>query len=185
MIDGDDIRTGFTVQFSGDPTWAGKFYKVIHREGLEYVTGNTSAAAEFSTVATGGVSGFKDIKALQPDKSPQRAAYVEWGVKDGEYYQFKLKSGTIRLGPDGDKNAARVTSLKSPWYDPDPSLAFWLVNDWIPSFQATNTTPFTLTPQVFFRGFKYDLQELSKAEVDIAINAGRYSVITLGGVTSF
>ncbi len=182
---GDDLpKVGFVVQFTGDTTYEGKFFKITQREPFDYVTGATSGTAEFSSVASGGSSGFKDITVLQSDKSHLRAIYAEMGFQDGMAYQVKLKSGTIRYGPDGDKNSARLTNVKTPYVDPDGTWAFWLFGqDWFPSINAINLTPFQLTPMVFFKGYKYEMvQLLDSLEVTRLQASGKFSVITLGGV---
>lgn len=182
---GDDLpRLGYIVQFTGDSAYEGKFFRIAQREPFEYVTGATSGTAEFSTVASGGTSGFKDITVLQSDKSHLRAIYAEMGFQDGMSYQVKLKSGTIRYGPDGDKNAARLTATKTPYFDPDGTFAFWLFGqDWFPSIQANNLTPFTLTPLIFFKGYKYEMIQVSdNSEIARLQASGRFAIITLGGV---
>jgi len=177
-------KEGFAVSFSGDPSAEGKFFRVKRKEGFEYETGRTTGTAEFSTVASGSLTGFRDVKVLEPDERPQRAAYVEMGFKDGAEYTVKIKSGTIRYGPDGDKNAARLNNQKSPYFDPDPTFAFWLLGpDWFPSLEARNVTPFTITPIVFFKGFKFDLDEITDTgEIDRIKASGKFTIITLGGV---
>ena len=167
-------KLGFTIGFVGDPQWKDKFFKIENIEGFEYQTGNTSGTAEFSTVASGGLSGFKQIEVLDPDKN--KAVYTSMGFKDGCLYEFKVKAGTIRFGPDGDKNAARLSAQKSPWWDPDPTFGFWMVENYFPAVQARNVTPFTITPSVYFKGFKYDLKPVPRP------GDGKLSLYQLGGV---
>lgn len=177
----DDLpKEGYVVTFQGDEGFNGKFYRLLTTEDFEYVTGQTSGTPEFSTVTTNNNTGFKDIDVLEPSHVPLRCAYVEMGFKDGLNYAFKLKSGVIRYGPDHDLNAAVLNNLKSPFFS--PVLSFWLVWDWFPSVQATNTTPFTVTPKVYFRGKKYDIEEVPLQERQRAIQSGKYTLITLGGI---
>lgn len=184
--DGDYIpREGYIVTFSGDESVTDIFFRVLRREGFTYTTGDTSGTAEFSTVAANAATGFKDIKVLEPDSRPQRAAYVQVGFKDALQYALKLKSGTIRFGPDKDKNSAKLFNWRSPYFSSDPVYDFWLLGpDYFPSMQATNVTPFTVTPTVFFKGYKFDLQQLNQAEGLRLKEGGRYEILTLGGIVT-
>ncbi len=182
---GDELpKVGFIVQFTGDSVYEGKFFRIMQREPFEYVTGATTGTAEFSTVASGGNSGFKDITVLQSDKSHLRAVFVEMGFRDGMSYQVKLKSGTIRYGPDGDKNSARLNAIKTPFFDPDGTFAFWIFGqDWFPSIQANNITPWATTPIIYFKGYKYEMIQVTDTNVIAQLQAsGKFSVLTLGGV---
>lgn len=176
-------KAGYYVTFIGDDRYLGKYYRVIAVEAFQYQTGNTSGTAEFSTVASGSTTGFKDIKAIQPGDTPLKFVYAEWGLKDGMEYQMKLQAGSIRLGPDNDLNVGIVTNEISPYYEPDPSFGMWLVDDWFPSIQAENVTPFTQTPQVWFKGLKFQIEEVTdQTKIQTIVQAQRYMVITLGGV---
>ena len=177
---------GFIIQFTGDSAYQGKFFKIMQHEPLEYTTGATSGTPEFSTVASGNASGFKDISVLESDKSHLRAAWFSMGFRDGCSYQIKMKSGTIRFGPDGDKNSARLSANKSPWCTPDTTYSAWIFGqDWFPSINANNITPWALTPAVFFRGFKYEMVQVSDPnDINRLLASGKFTIVTLGGVPS-
>ena len=179
-------KVGFIVQFTGDSTYEGKYFQILQREPLEYTTDATTGTPEFSSVASGGTSGFKDIVVLESDKSHLRAAYLEMGFTDGMQYQVKMKSGTIRFGPDGDKNAARLGTEDSPFMGTDPTYGFWIFGqDWFPSVQANNITPWTTTPIVNFKGFKYEMVQVTdSATINRTVGGGKFATLTLGGVPS-
>lgn len=180
--DNDLPKEEYIITFLGDGLWTGRLFRVKNIEGLQYATGQTTGTPEFSTVATNSLSGFKDIDVLAPSKSPLKAAYVEMGFKDALKYTVQVKSGSIRYGPDHDVNAAQLFNFMSPYFDTDPVFAMWLVFDWFPSIQAFNNTPFTVTPKVWFRGYKYNIEEISNGQEIARLKmAGRVRTLTLGG----
>lgn len=184
----EELREGYYVKIN----WAGyegKFFRVLDHEPFTYETG-TSDVPEFDEVVPGGESGFRNISVLEPDDRPMRLFYVVWGVKSGGRYKVKIPPGTDRFGTDEDRDAAYITNEKSPYYDPNPLYAFWLVHNVYPSINFINTTPVTVKPKVWFYGVKYTLEEVSDPEVlEKLRNFERgsspsipFRTITIGGV---
>ena len=183
MILGTEIRPGFNVMLTGDPSVENKMFLVKRKEGSDYETGRTTGAAEFSTVATTLTSGFKNVDRIEPDTS--QIAWYQWYVRDGEEYQMKLKAGSIRFGPQQEPNVGFLDNEKSGPTDPNEKYSFWLFKDWFPSIQANNITPYTVTPKVYFEGFKFDIEEVKDLGEILRIKAsGKYSIVTLGGVAN-
>jgi len=151
-MDIGELKSGHYVRIS---VFEG-FHRLGKEEPFDYETG-TSDTAEFSTVASGASSGYKNIAVLEPDDVPPHLFWALWGVKDGCKYKVKVPTGTDRLGVDEDKDVGFVTNEKSPYFDPNPDLGFWFVNNWYPAVEAMNPTPVTLTPKVWFRGRKWDI----------------------------
>ena len=181
MILGTEVKVGYVVQLVGDDATKGKFYTLTRVEGSDYDTGRTTGQAEFSTVAAGSTTGFKNIDRLEPDDN--QIAWYHWYVKDGNEYQMKLKAGTIRFGPFAEPNVGYIDNEKSGPTDPNPLYGFWLFKDWYPSVQAQNLTPYTMTPKIWFEGLKFDMiQVIDPAEVARIKASGKYSIITLGGI---
>lgn len=185
----DEIKKGFYVHIAVEGLDK-DHYQIGDVEPFLYETG-TSDTAEFSaTVASGAESGFKNIPVLEPDDSPPRLFWVEWGVKDGCRYQIKIPTGTDRLGLDEDKDVGFLTNEKSPYFDPDPRFGFWIVANFYPAINAKNYTPNTLTPKVWFQGKKYDIIKVTDQEVITKLkNYERgispsipFTRITIGGV---
>ena len=182
MILGSEIKPGFYVMLTGDSVVEGKVFYVKDKEGSDYETGRTTGTAEFSTVASGSSTSFKNIDRIEPDKG--QVAWYSWYVRDGAEYQMKLKAGTIRFGPQQEPNVGFIDNEKSGPTDPNEKYSFWLFNDWFPSVQANNKTPYTMTPKVYFEGFKFDVQEIKDSgEVERIKASGRYSILVLGGVS--
>lgn len=166
-----------------------KFFQVKNSEPFEFETGD-EASAIFAAVTSGSESGFKPIDVIEPDDSPMHLYYVLWGVKDGCKYFVKIDTGTNRFGIDEDKDIGYITNEKSPYFAPDPAYAFWLVNNHYPSINAVNVTKDSLTPKVWFRGFKYDLVEVKDPQTIVLLRnyeSGRspnlpFKRVTIGGV---
>ena len=141
-----------------------EFYQIVDYEAFEYETGD-EPTAYFSEVASGSESGFVAIDILEPSSKPPRLYYVLWGVKDGCKYYLKLDTGTNRLGLDEDKDIGYITNEKSPYFDPNPAYAFWLIANWYPAINVKNETGGTVTPKIWFKGFKYDLVKVTDPEI--------------------
>lgn len=180
MLTGDDVKPGFIVMITGDPNKEGKFYRVKNKEGSEYKTNNTTGTAEFSSVATTLNSGFKNIDRLEPDTD--QMAWYSWYVKDGGRYQMKLKAGTIRFGPEEEPNVGYIDNERSGPQEPNPRFSFWLIKDWYPSINHENRTLYTVTPEIFFEGWKFDLELVDDIRALQIRASGKFSIVVLGGV---
>lgn len=160
-----------------------KFYKVTSIEPFEYRTGE-EATAIFSAVAADGESGFKNITTLEPDDIPKHLFQVRMGVKYGFRYYWKIPTGTNRFGTDEDKAIGFLDNYMSPFDDPNEDFEIWLIKEFYPAVNAKNKTSVTLTPQIYFTGFKYDIEQVTEPDVLIRLNTGLipYKKITIGGV---
>jgi hypothetical protein len=168
--------------YIGDPI--NKFYKITRREAFEFETGREDTAI-FSAVSSGSESGYKNIDILEPDETPRHLFQVLWGVKDTLVrYYLKLPTGTNRFGTDEKKDIGYINAERSPYYAPNPDYMFWLVNDWYPSINAVNESPVTITPKIWFRGMKYDIEEVKETKVLSMLKSGQlpHRKITLGGI---
>ncbi len=167
----DTLRVGDNVFI---PSPMNKYFQVQATEPFNYATGEGSET-EFSSVSTGSTSGFKNIKILEPDKTPRRLFQVWPGIKDGCVYFVKIPTGTNRWGIDEDKDVGYLDNLKSPYYAKNRHYEIWLISDFYPSINASNATGASITPKVYFEGMKYDIKELlGKPAV--------FRALTLGGV---
>lgn len=172
------LKKGFYVEI------AAKFYKIVNIEPFQYTTGEETTA-HFSSVSIGSDSGWVNITTLEPDDNPPRLFQVLFGVNDGCRYYFKIPSGNNRFGVDEDKDIGYIDNEISPANEPNDLYEFWLINNYYPSIKATNITDATLIPRVFFRGMKYDIEEIKAGTViydNLAMGRTNYRQITLGGV---
>lgn len=149
------LKEGYSI-YIDEPL--NNYYKIVRREPFQFVTGEESPAI-FSTVASGSQSDFKNIAVLEPDNEPLHLLQVLWGVKDVDpvKYYVKIPTGQNRFGIDLSKEIGFIDATESPWYKPNPLYQFWLKNDWIPSINCKNGSPVVITPQVWFKGMKYDI----------------------------
>ncbi len=172
----EPLRPGDNVRVTGDSI--DEFYTVTRVEPFNYRTGDASVA-EFSSVSTGNTSGFKQVTILEPADPPRRLYQVFPGVRDGCSYYPQLPVGTNRWGVDLAKNLGFMDNLKTPHYAKNEDYEFWLVKSFWPAFNASNATGTSVTPQVFFEGFKYDIKKYTGASTP-----DRYRWVNLGGVVT-
>ena len=188
----NELREGHYVKLVGSSApeeLKPKFWKIGAVEALDFTTGDQTATL-FSAVATGASSGFINIDTLDPARDPRHLFYVVAGFKDGCRYQIKIPNGSDRMGVDDTRDIARLDNVKSPYNDPNTHYAFYLIKDMYPAIQAINATGVSLTPQVFFTGEKYDLDEISNPDLinklknfELGITPYvPFKAITLGGV---
>jgi len=175
------LKPGFIV-YIDDPLF--KYYRILRREALDYETGEEDVAI-FSAIASGAESGFKNIAVLEPDKDPFHLFQVLMGfIHSGDIkYYIKNPSGQNRLGVDDDKEIGFLNADKSPYYDPNPDYEMYLIADWYPAINCKNNSPVTITPKIYFKGMKYDVEELDAATAE-AVKAGKipYRKIVFGGL---
>jgi hypothetical protein len=157
------------------------YYRILRREPFDFVTGEESPAI-FSTVASGNQSGFKNIDTLEPDNDPLHLFQVFWGVADvGDIkYYLKIPTGQNRFGVDKNKEIGFLNADKSPFYEPNPTFQFFLVHDHVPSVNCVNGSPAVITPKIWFRGMKYDIQKLGEANMQNP--PGIVKKIVFGGI---
>jgi len=175
------LKEGYLVTFVG--SWAeskalfGKFYRILRKERLIYISNEGDKTDEFVAVATGEESKFRDIEALEP--STNQLYQLRHGVKDGCKYHPKL-TGKERYGPALDIDMAYFTNQDSLWTNPSEDFEFFLVHDMFPSYNAVNATGSTVTPKIWFKGWQYDYEEATEYTKDR--KPPEFSTITLGGL---
>ena len=166
---------------------AGNFFKILRdSEPLKVRSSDLALSDPFIAVATGGESGFKDHEKLEPREAPAELYRVRWGVKDGCDYYLKLPSGTERLGVYEKKDVGRITALDSDVVCPAEEYGFWMVHGDFPSVNAKNYTGYSLTPDIYFEGEKYNIEKITDAITLKLLKEGKlpYTVVTRGGLLS-
>ena len=165
----DFLKEGHYLHLVVDAAEQG-YWQVVQKEAFNYETGR-SDTAEFTTVAVGAASDYKNIGVLEPDQTPAHLFQVRMGVLDGFHYYVKIPTGTDRLGVDADKNVGFIDNEKSPAYEPDESYEFWLIHNYYPSINAKSEYPHYASgvPKVFFSGMKYAIKEVKDATILTAL----------------
>lgn len=174
------LKEGFIVSI---PTLKGRseFWQITAKEPFTYETAN-STSSEFSVVANGADSDFKNITVLEPDDNPPRLYQVRIGFKDGADYYLKIPTGTNRFGLDEDKDVGYLNSKNCHYTAMNEMFEFWLVHDYYPSINASNDSGVQLTPKAYFSGMKYDIEPVTdQAAIAKAKTEKRYKLITVGG----
>ena len=98
---------------------------------------------------------------MEPDNNPARLFWIIWGVEDTEVqYKVAIPTGFSRLVTDVDKQVGFVDAYRSPFYEPHPRYAFWLISNFFPAVNAINNSNLARTPRVWFEGYKYDITEV-------------------------
>lgn len=154
------LKEGYSV-YIDDPYE--DYYRIVRREPFQYVTGAESPVI-FTSVLPGAQSGDITIPALEPDNDPLHLFQILWGVdstSERVKYYVKIPTGQNRFGIDQNKSIGYVTAIESPYFDPNPLFQFWLVHDWIPSINCVNNSPVAVTPKIYFRGMKYDIEKIA------------------------
>jgi hypothetical protein len=75
---------------------------------------------------------------------------------------------------------AYFCNYDSLWTDPSDKFEFVLVHDMYPSIKAENDTGYTVTPKIWFKGWKYDMEQAKEYTKDK--RPPEWSTITLGGL---
>lgn len=182
------MKPGWYVKIRGTTKEiATKLFRIKATEHFRFVTGDPDfpeTKAIFSAVATGGSAGA-NVDEVEPSKTPTHLFFLLWGVRTGGKYQIKIPTGVTLLGTDEDKTVGYIDAETSPYFAPNPDYAFWLINNYFPRIEFKNNTPVSITPQVYFEGRKYDIEEVTDATEKTRIeSAGRFSIINIGGVTT-
>lgn len=172
-----ELRPGYNFTLIGAvPTdFVGKYYRVVNMEPFIYVTGEGDDT-EFTAVATGSNSGWKDVEALEPNDS--QLYFVRPGVKDGCDYYLKIPSGTERWGVNEDTDVGHFDNELTPYHSPGGETGeygFWLAKDQYPSYKADNNTGHSLTPKVWHQGIKFTFEALNG-------KPDTFTIIPLGGL---
>ncbi len=187
------MKTGFVIlllsvtEKVADAISAGNFFRIIKGpEALKVNSTDLDLTDPFTSVATASESGFKDQEKLEPRENPPELYRVRWGVADGCDYYLKLPSGTERFGVYSKKDIGKITALDSDHIAPAEEYGFWMAHGDFPSINAKNYTGYSITPNVYFEGEKYNIDRVTDAKELVALKAGQlhYSVIERGGILS-
>lgn len=186
----EDLKLNHIIQFIGSDVpaeYKGAYFVLLQKEPFKYKTGDS--ATEFSAVASGSSSGFQNIDVLEPDNSPLHLYWVTFGFQCGGKFALKIPTGADRLGIDEDKDVAYLRNTDSPWLAPNPEYGFWLIHDTFPAFNYTNDTPLSLTPAIYFEGYRFLIAKVADREVVAKLDAFRsgnqglpFKSIMIGGV---
>jgi hypothetical protein len=175
----DFLKEGFIVKIPALRSIS-EYWEVKAREPFVYETG-TSTTAEFTAVANGSDSDWKNVTTLEPDETPRRLYQVRMGFKDGMDYYVKIPTGSNRFGVDQDKDVGFLNSTTCHYAAKNEDYEFWLVHDYYPSINASNDSGTQKTPKIYFSGMKYDIEKADSARAQRAEAEKRYRMVVIGG----
>jgi len=144
-----------------------KYYTVTNRDNLFYLDEPAAVAAE--STAT-----YSEITNLNPPHGQLYQVYKIW-IDGNVYLYLKQPAATNRWGsqrsPEGGFLNDRTSGVKGGMYT---NLYFTIDNP--PSIQLRNIQPVSITPKIWYIGWRYAIEELS-------IKPSQFTEITISGIS--
>ena len=144
-----------------------KYYTVTNRDNLFYLD-------EADAIAADTTDTYSELTNLNPPHGQLYAVYKIW--IDGNVELFlKQPAATNRWGsqrsPEGGLLNDRTSGVKGGMYT---NLYFTIDNP--PSIQLVNRQPVSITPKIWYIGWRYAIEELS-------IKPSQFTEITISGIS--
>lgn len=163
-----DLEKGFAIGDNVAMRIGGtiKYYRVRNRDNLFYLN-------EPSAVARNSTASYAEITNLNPPHGQLYQVYKIW-IDGNIYLYLKQPAATNRWGtqrsPEGGFLNDRTSGVKGGVYT---NLFFTIDNP--PSIQLVNQQPVSITPKIWYIGWRYTIEELmSKPE--------NFTEITISGI---
>jgi len=143
-----------------------KYYVVTNRDNLFYLD-------EPDAVAANSTASYEEVTNLNPPHGQIYQVYKIW-IDGNVYLYLKQPAATNRWGtqrsPEGGFLNDRISGVKGGMYT---NLFFTIDNP--PSIQLRNIQPVSITPKIWYIGWRYAIQELqSKPE--------NFTEVTISGI---
>lgn len=143
-----------------------KFYTITNRDNLFYLN-------EPSAIAADSTASYSEITNLNPPHGQLYQIYKIW-IDGNVYLYLKQPAATNRWGtqrsPEGGFLNDRTSGVKGGM---ETNLYFTIDNP--PSIQLVNEQPVSITPKIWYIGWRYAIQELTGTPI-------HYTEITIGGI---
>lgn len=174
----DYFKNRYYVKFQLTGSEKERYWKIKEREPIRY---DTSQGSEFSSIASGASSGDIEIPNLEPAEN--ELYYIIPSFKDGCEYRVRIPSGTDRFGIAKKTDSGILRNRDSPYFLPNPQWGFFVAIKTRFQVNATNNTPEAVTPQVYFEGMKYRVEEVTDEDTIKKLESGtiKSTEIQLGG----
>jgi hypothetical protein len=128
-----------------------KYYKVTNRDNLFYLDQPAAIAAD--TTAT-----YAEVTNLNPPHGQLYQVYKVW-IDGNVYLYLKQPAATNRWGtqrsPEGGFINDRTSGVKGGMF-----TDLWFTIDNPPSIQLVNQQPVSITPKIWYIGWRYAIEEL-------------------------
>ena len=148
-----DLESGFIINDNICIRIGGtkKYYKVTNRDNLFYLD-------EPDAVAADSTDSYSEVTNLNPPHGQLYQVYKIW-IDGNVYLYLKQPAATNRCGtqrsPEGGFLNDRISGVKGGMYT---NLFFTIDNP--PSVQLVNIQPVSITPKIWYIGWRYAIQEL-------------------------
>jgi len=133
-----------------------KYYRVTNRDNMFYLD-------EPDAVAADSTASYSEVTNLNPPHGQIYQVYKIW-IDGNVYLYLKQPAATNRWGsqrsPEGGFLTERISGIKGGCY-----LNLFFTIDNPPSIQLRNEQPVSITPKIWYIGWRYAIEELqSKPE---------------------
>ena len=168
MPTGMDLEQGFAISDNICIRIGGtkKYYTVTNRDNLFYLEEHDAVGAE-------STSTYSEITNLNPPHGQIYQIYKVW-IDGNVYLYVKQPAATNRWGtqrsPEGGFLNDRTSGTKGGMY---VNLFFTIDNP--PSIQLRNIQPVSITPKVWYIGWRYAIEELPN-------KPATFTEITISGI---
>lgn len=143
-----------------------KYYRITNRDNLFYLN-------EPAAIASDSTASYSEITNLNPPHGQLYQVYKIW-IDGNIYLYLKQPAATNRWGtqrsPEGGFLNDRTSGLKGGMHT---NLFFTIDNP--PSIQLVNEQPVSITPKIWYIGWRYAIQ-------DLPIKPENFTEITIGGI---
>jgi len=167
MPTGMDLERGFAIGDCVAMKIGGTlmFYKVTNRDNIFYLE-------EPDAVAADSTDTYAEVTNLNPPHGQMYQIYKVW-IDGNVYLYLKQPASTNRWGtqrsPEGGFLNDRTSGVKGGMY---VNLFFTIDNP--PSVQLKNIQPVSITPKIWYIGWRYAIEAISKP--------ANYTEVTISGL---
>jgi len=160
------LRPGDNVEVRLAGTKTVKYYRITNRDTIFYLD-------KHSTLAAGGTESYAEVTDLDPPTGQLYQIYNIWISGNVKVY-LKQPAATNRWGTNKAPEAGLLTDRISPIKN-GMLVNLWIMEDYPPNVQIKNDTNVSITPVLYWIGWRYSLEEISKPDV--------YTQIVVGGLS--
>ncbi len=141
------------------------YFKILNRDTLFYPDAH-------SALASGSTETYAEVTNLNP---PQDQIYQFTKIElDGNVKVYlKQPAATNRWGTQKSPAGGYLTDTISP-VGAGEQLNVWVLKDYVPNIQLVNSTNVSITPNLFWYGWRYQVQKMEKAPP-------MYTLVVAGG----
>lgn len=147
----EGLRIGDNIEVRLGTTF--KYYKIKNKDGIYYNYSGSAVAASTTSAA------YTELTDLDP---PVNQIYQIYSVMPDANIRTYIKqpASTNRWGTNRVPAGGYITDRDSP-YSTSQYLNFWVYEDYPPNIGFTNSSNISITPNVRFYGWRYEMEPLA------------------------